>query len=188
VPLQSGELKLTQAKFYRVSGGSTQDLGVQPDVAFPGAYDPDRVGESALPDALAFDSVPPVPGLGDPSIAAALPALREQHGARAATDPDFKAFSERLALDREIQDRTSLSLNEARRRQDREDVETRLLEIENERRSSLGLDPLATASELSSQKPEGDPELTEAARIAIDLARFAARPVMAERDPPVRGV
>ena len=35
IPLNRGQLKLTAAKFYRVSGESTQHQGVTPDILFP---------------------------------------------------------------------------------------------------------------------------------------------------------
>ena len=37
-PLGDGKLKLTSAKFYRVSGESTQNRGVVPDILFPQVY------------------------------------------------------------------------------------------------------------------------------------------------------
>ncbi|MDB6059913.1 MAG: peptidase, partial [Verrucomicrobiaceae bacterium] len=50
--LQHGALKLTESKFYRISGDSTQNRGVLPDVAFPSLYDPKEVGESSLDKAM----------------------------------------------------------------------------------------------------------------------------------------
>ena len=48
VPLNRGQLKITAAKFYRVSGQSTQHQGILPDIVFPEVYDSERVGESSL--------------------------------------------------------------------------------------------------------------------------------------------
>ena len=45
-----GQLKLTVAQFFRVNGGSTQNKGVIPDVAFPTTIDPTEWGESAIDD------------------------------------------------------------------------------------------------------------------------------------------
>src|SRR5690606_33569383 len=52
IPLNHGQLKMTQAKFYRVSGGSNQHQGVIPDLALPFIVDKEEIGESALPNAL----------------------------------------------------------------------------------------------------------------------------------------
>ena len=58
-PLNHGELKLTLAKFYRVSGQSTQHQGVLPDIAYPDIVDTKEIGESALPEAMPWDSIKP---------------------------------------------------------------------------------------------------------------------------------
>ena len=60
LPLEHGQLKLTQAKFYRVSGDSTQHQGVIPDILFPTLFDKEKIGESALDEALAWDTIRPV--------------------------------------------------------------------------------------------------------------------------------
>ena len=58
-PLNHGELKLTLAKFYRVSGQSTQHQGVIPDISYPSIVDDKEIGESALPDFDALGHHPP---------------------------------------------------------------------------------------------------------------------------------
>ncbi|MFT5580536.1 MAG: carboxyl-terminal processing protease, partial [Paraglaciecola psychrophila] len=59
-PLRSGQLKITESKFYRISGESTQHRGVVPDIQFPALYDPEKVGESSLDNALAWDRISPI--------------------------------------------------------------------------------------------------------------------------------
>ena len=54
-----GELKVTLQKFYRVSGGSTQHKGVEPDIRIKSAYDADKFGESAQKAALPWDRIAP---------------------------------------------------------------------------------------------------------------------------------
>jgi carboxyl-terminal processing protease len=56
-PLNHGELKLTLAKFYRVSGQSTQHQGVLPDIDYPSIIDTKEIGESALPEAMPWDTI-----------------------------------------------------------------------------------------------------------------------------------
>ncbi|MCK5887527.1 MAG: carboxy terminal-processing peptidase, partial [Alcanivorax sp.] len=55
--LNHGKLKMTNAKFYRVSGSSNQNLGIVPDVDMPSLIDKDEVGESSLPNALPWDEI-----------------------------------------------------------------------------------------------------------------------------------
>ena len=55
--LAQGQLKITESKFYRVSGESTQHRGVVPDIIFPMVYDQAKVGESSLEHALPWDTI-----------------------------------------------------------------------------------------------------------------------------------
>ena len=43
---------MTQAKFYRITGDSTQHRGIIPDLRYPDDYDPEAIGESTLDDPL----------------------------------------------------------------------------------------------------------------------------------------
>ncbi len=53
-----GQLKITMAQFFRVNGGSTQNRGVEPDIHFPSAGDPEEYGERSLDNALPWTSIP----------------------------------------------------------------------------------------------------------------------------------
>ncbi len=52
-----GLIKFTMAKFYRVTGSSTQHLGVSPDVAYPSAFGAKEFGESSKPSAMPWDKI-----------------------------------------------------------------------------------------------------------------------------------
>ena len=52
-----GRLKMTMAKFYRVTGKSTQRVGVAPDVHFPSPFNPNEVGESSREHSLPWDEI-----------------------------------------------------------------------------------------------------------------------------------
>ena len=52
-----GQLKITMAQFFRVNGGSTQNRGVEPDIHFPSAGDPEEYGERSLDNALPWTSI-----------------------------------------------------------------------------------------------------------------------------------
>jgi carboxyl-terminal processing protease len=52
-----GQLKITMAQFFRVKGGSTQNMGVVPDIAFPSAGDPEDYGERSLDHALPWTKI-----------------------------------------------------------------------------------------------------------------------------------
>ena len=55
--LSYGQLKFTEQKFYRVSGKSTQNLGVIPDINLPYVFDSEEVGEMALENSLPYDDI-----------------------------------------------------------------------------------------------------------------------------------
>ncbi len=57
----AGELKLTIAKFYRITGDSTQDRGVRPQIAIPSTLSDSLFGEELSPHALAWSRIPATP-------------------------------------------------------------------------------------------------------------------------------
>ncbi len=89
-----GAMKLTLQKFYRVSGGSTQELGVEPDVLLPGPLPLMDSGERFSENALPWDTIAPVsftPWRAEPF---ALDDLREASRLRVAASPRFQALEE----------------------------------------------------------------------------------------------
>jgi len=176
-PLNHGELKLTLAKFYRVSGQSTQHQGVIPDITYPDVMDTKDIGESALPAALPWDSIRPAitPEL-DP-IKPFLTELKTRHDLRTAKDPDFVFTRDRLTLAKKLMAETTVSLNEQTRRARQAEVEAKQLALENSRRQAKGEellkeltkedeDALPVADEKST--PEDDAYLAESGRILLD--------------------
>ena len=125
--LNRGRLKITQAKYYLVSGQSTQHQGVIPDIELPGALDVDRIGESALDDAMSWDRISPANYSPTHSIAPFVGELQAAHEERVADDPDFEYLRALTERDAEFRARTHLSLNrETRERERAEDDDLRL--------------------------------------------------------------
>ncbi|MES2918141.1 MAG: carboxy terminal-processing peptidase [Pseudomonadota bacterium] len=180
--LEHGQLKLTEAKFYRISGASTQHRGVNADVFFPNIFDEDEVGESALPNAMPWDTIPSARYVPYQDYSRRLPDLRKQSEGRQAQDPDFRYLNESIALARELKKQKTLSLNEALRRKEKADLDTRRLAMENRRRSAKGEALLKSwkeaedkaekeaqaAEDPGSEKPEEEAFALEAARILVD--------------------
>jgi len=181
-PLNHGELKLTLAKFYRISGQSTQNRGVLPDIQFPSRLDTAEIGESSLPRALPWDSIAPVSYRHDRQLRSLLGALQERHEHRTASHPDFVYTRARNDLEREMRDMTLLPLNEARRRTQQQDYESRLLVLENQRRQALGETPLSKLERNEQPLSHGgsrtaeeiakDPFLAETGKILLDVLRL----------------
>ena len=144
VPLTEGQLKITESKFYRISGDSTQHRGVVPDITFPSLYDPEDIGESSLEHALSWDQINPVRHRRYGDLDPLIPELSALFQERSASDPDFNFLVDRVALADENDDIQVVSLNEETRRAEREAREARALAIENKRRQALGEEPLAS--------------------------------------------
>ncbi|NTV06493.1 MAG: carboxy terminal-processing peptidase [Chlorobiaceae bacterium] len=56
-PPDLGQIKLTIAKFYRISGGSTQHKGVVPDIVMPSMIDTSVVGEDTYSSSLPWSTL-----------------------------------------------------------------------------------------------------------------------------------
>lgn len=176
-PLNHGELKLTLAKFYRVSGESTQHQGVIPDIAYPSVLDTKEIGESALDDSMPWDRIEAVV---DPKTDPYKPYLAElaaRHAKRTDNNPDFVFTRERLELSKELMQETRVSLNESKRRAQQNDLDARQLTLENNRRVAKGETALkelkrededALPAADDKPKPEDDAYLTETGRILLD--------------------
>jgi carboxyl-terminal processing protease len=116
--LPVGGLALTVGKFYRVSGQSTQLLGVRPDIVLPSTLDLPHEGEAALTDPLAHDAIQSFVTLRPGSVTLGmLTSLRTRSEARVQASQGFSAITlERDQLRRERRD-NRLSLQEETRRQ-----------------------------------------------------------------------
>ncbi len=121
----AGSLKITTFKFYRVSGGSTQHKGVQPDVRLPSPYDALPMGEDQLPYALPWDSIDPVPHRSYHLPRNVIPELVARSQARVAANPEFKYLEEDNAYLRETQEKTEVSLNYQKRLAEKEALDAR---------------------------------------------------------------
>ena len=142
--LKQGQLKITESKFYRISGESTQHRGVIPDIIFPGLYDKEKVGESSLDNALAWDTINAVPHQYYFDIPSILPSLKKKHQTRIKNDPDFIFLAEQYALIEESRAIKTLPLNEIERKAFLDKEKQRRLAIENKRRTKKGLELLTS--------------------------------------------
>ena len=193
-PLNHGELKLTLAKFYRVSGQSTQHRGVVPDISYPSLLETTEIGESSLPRALPWDTIKAVPYRMEAQLGSFIEPLIARHSRRAADDPDFTYTLARIELDRTMKERKVLPLNEAKRREDQKAFEDKLLALENARREAKGEKPLESLEKedpfleagnnpmnepLDEKDKEDDPFLAETGHILIDLMQLKEQVVNA---------
>lgn len=193
LPLQEGEIKLTESKFYRVSGESTQHMGVVPDIKLPSLYDIEKVGESSEDNALPWDKIPPVPHRHYTLSPAPLDTLMGRHQQRLESDPDLIYLSNELELVSERRKIKQLSLNEENRRRETKEYDNKLLSMENKRRAAKKLEAFPSVEEWRAQhKPgedddrilsEKDPILYEVGNIMGDYMSFSRSPVRQAMHP-----
>lgn len=176
--LSHGQIKLTRAKFYRISGESTQHRGVEPDILFPSLIDPEIIGESALDNALEWDTVRAVQyrHYGEPWRH--LEALSARHRERVANHPNFVYLERQAELARTLrEEQTSVSLNREQRQQEMEALESEQLSLENDRRRALGLELLddwvdARGEDEEESEPATRAQVLESVEILLDYARL----------------
>lgn len=115
-PTQSnlGQLKLTIAKFYRISGSSTQHKGVTPDIAIPSLIDTSSIGEDSYTSSLPWSTISstfyrPVGSVSRQDIA----QLRQMYRTQAMYDKNINEYMRDLALLDRIRKRKSVYLNES---------------------------------------------------------------------------
>ncbi|WP_417226051.1 carboxy terminal-processing peptidase [Amphritea sp.] len=178
-PLHHGQIKLTHAKFYRISGESTQHKGVVPDVSLPTMYDMDLIGESALDGALPWDTVPEIPHQRYIDFSTILPVLNRRHHERTQFNPDFLFMDAQIKRMHENKQDKQISLNEATIKAERNDSEQWLLDQENKRRAAKQLPTINELSDLDdllekdSQgrtiSPEQEALLTETGNVLLDM-------------------
>ncbi len=157
IPLNRGQLKITAAKFYRVSGQSTQHQGIIPDITFPELFDTDQIGESSLDDAMPWDMIQPAIYHQATQIEPLLGELRSRHEHRIEDNVDFNYYKAWSRKSKENSERTHLSLNETKRLAEKEANDIWELALENSLRGAKG-DPLADSLDHLKELREAEAE------------------------------
>lgn len=159
--IPAGLLTYEYAMFFRVAGGSPQQLGVASDVVIPSLSEEMKVGEMFLDHHLPWDRVEPVKSAEcDPKLEQKIPELRRRSAKRVAASKDFAVLRRRIKLYRSYRDREKLSLNEERRWQ----------EYRQEKAAEEADEKISGAK--SGSDDDFDPVLDEAVNIASDLAEL----------------
>ncbi len=179
-----GQLTVTIGMYYRVTGDSTQNRGVQPDLALPSAISTEEVGESSRDGSLPWNRIRSAEFSREGAYAQLLPELQREHDARIAGDPNFQFTVNEISALEKMRNEKSVSLNLAKRKAERTTRTAEQLARENARRQSLGEPALKVATEI---KDPPDAILGEAAEITADLSqlepRFMARVSETKKSP-----
>ncbi|OGR20862.1 MAG: tail-specific protease [Desulfobacula sp. RIFOXYA12_FULL_46_16] len=146
-PLGEGKLKITSAKFYRVSGESTQNLGVMPDLQYPQLYKIEDTGESSLDGALPWDKTMKTNYSAYQPLDEIYKKLTEGYEERAFKDPGLNYLKKRIEISAELNSKAALSLNLESRKLRKKQYEQDELVIKNEYFKAIGKDPIEKPSQ-----------------------------------------
>lgn len=193
--LAYGQATLTQRKFYRITGGSTQNKGVIPDIKLIDIYN-DQFGERKSKNPLQWDTIATAPFKREGVVAPYVPQLQQRSDQRRQQDPQFNYLKDYVALAKQTSDEKRVELDISQRKARTLQIEAATLAAENRRRQATGQAPYANwesyqaamdalTESRSRQKagqrsplPEEEAFVTESAQILLDL-------VEAQRTRPV---
>ena len=169
-----GQLKLTIAKYYRINGGSTQRLGVTPDITFPSYIDPNDFGESSEISALPWDKINPTNYKMFNNLNDIIPKLQSFSENRRNNDPEFQYLKEDIRDYKNSKKQKYISLNEEVRKQKKDEEDEKEFQRENERRKRKGLKLLEKGEVPEKSDEDNDIFLTETATIVTDMIKLSS--------------
>ncbi|QVL51165.1 MAG: carboxy terminal-processing peptidase [Thiocapsa sp.] len=182
-----GRLRLTMAEFFRISGGSTQLRGVEPDIRFPTAEFMVEHGERSLDNALPWTRIRPAEYKKVGSVSVELLAL--QSAERVSGDAGFTMLVERSKLMRDVEAQTHVSLQERARRKEDELRGSVFKEQQNSYLRARGIAPVDEDSDEQVDEDLLDAQREAIARIQVEeAARILADAVLLDRTERPRAV
>ena len=181
--LSDGQIKITESKFYRVSGSSTQSKGIEPDIVLPSTWDIEETGESSLDESLPWDTIRPIRHRIYDLNTYAIQAALENHKNRLSSDPNMQYILKiRKRYDQRKQ-KKELSLNMSQRKADKLERRSWVLNAENSRRSLLNMNKFDSYEDLEAFRENDDSDqislendflLNESKNIIIDYLIFSS--------------
>ncbi len=164
-----GRVKLTISKFYRVTGSSTQKLGVIPDIEFP-SLPRDDFGEAARPSALKWDQIQAADFIPYGDLSSYIPELRKSHEERIAHNMEFQFIKEDIEEYLDRKEKKTFSLNIEKRKAEREKNKAKKDEREAKRNEQATL-KLKDKKEVETgeDKEIDDPYLQEGGHILAEM-------------------
>ena len=179
-----GKIKYTESKFYRVSGKSTQNKGVSPDIYLPSPIDTDEFGEEKLPGALKYDIVSETKVKNFRRIKFSTEDLTLQLKIRTKKSILFNHYEALKDWRKAQKEELFLDLNIDKRRVKKEKNEFELLTIQNATRKKLGL-PIFDSYQAFLDREENPDEpdvndeiLFEAANVLSDFIVHSYKPIV----------
>lgn len=124
---QFGQINMTMAKYYRVTGHSTQHKGVIPDILFPSNINEEKYGESAYPAALPWDQIASSKFEKTGDFSQIIPKIDRLHQERIQKEPGYKFLLEDIKLisDREKENSITLQAEALKAERDKDSKKNR---------------------------------------------------------------
>ncbi len=130
---KSGAVHLTIQMFYRISGESTQNRGVIPDIGLPSIANEMEISEAALPNALPYHEIPPASYELRGQVAKLLPSLKNASAARVSASYEWGFRRADIERYRSHVKENSVSLNLEKRLAEKEADKKRDFDRKKER-------------------------------------------------------
>lgn len=167
-----GQINLTVAKFYRISGSSTQHRGVMPDITFPSLYPIEKYGESAEPSALPWDEIKKANYKAVGNLNSTIGNLRSKHEKRMQNNAEYNYLLQDVK-DFALADKESkVQLNEKKLKEERDAAAAKTLARDNERRVARGLSPIGKDEPKPKNEPVYDFILDASCDITLDFIQL----------------
>ncbi len=138
--LSSGQIKITESKFYRITGAGMQNKGIHPDITLPSTWDIEEIGESSYDTALPWDEIKPIRFEKFSMRASLVSQLNDAHLTRVSQSPNLQYILDIRKRYETQKNKEVISLNITNRRIEKEERQLWALNIENKRRASLDLE------------------------------------------------
>ncbi|MEM8939333.1 MAG: carboxy terminal-processing peptidase [Bacteroidota bacterium] len=162
--MKLGQIKMTLAKFYRVSGSSNQKVGISPDIQFPSMYSAEDFGEASRENALPWDEITSATFKPTNNISSELlDHLNNLYLSHLNNDPELKKLVQDIEKAKKNRDQTSVSLNYETRQANQEKTD----QLE----TSIDTNEIVTEDE-TNEKLKNDPYLKEGLRLLAAIKKF----------------
>ena len=181
IELSHGHLKFTEQKYYRVSGESTQNKGVEPDITIPLVFNDEEIGERSYENSLPYNHIDPIFYRSFNKVEN-VDLLKTISSNRTNSNEMSIYISSQQDFYENEKNNNVVPINVEKRKSMKFAREAKILLMENKFRKSLNLDPFVTYDEFVNSDPEEISELREeivlqeAAEILVDSLQFSETP------------
>tara|TARA_B100001057_G_C22856335_1_gene952818 strand:- start:187 stop:2250 length:2064 start_codon:yes stop_codon:yes gene_type:complete len=168
--MQFGQLKITLAKYYRVNGGSTQKIGIEPHIEFPNIYDRSIYTENSRENAMDWDKIRDVTHTNINYVTEPLvDHLTTTFDYDVKNDSSFINYITFIDDTRKNREKKSISLNYSQRMSEKKDNDSR----SNSLNTSVKISEIFPIEEENLlKKIKNDLYLRESVKLFIEMLSF----------------